>query len=75
MNETKKTQCKQIIDYINRYGSITVREASDHLDINSPTKRLSEIQRNGYTIKKTWEERINLLGEKKRYIRYSFAEV
>ena len=39
-----RTQQKMILEYCRAHGSITVREASDKLRINSPTKRLSEIR-------------------------------
>lgn len=74
MTTMKKTQCERIIDYINKYGSITIREAETRLDINCPTKRISELQRAGYSFKRTWEKRKNASGETKRYIRYSFEE-
>ena len=74
MTTTKKTQCERIIDYINKYGSITVREMSAHLGIGSPRKRISELQSRGYQFKKTVEKGKNRFGEPTHYIRYSFQE-
>ena len=43
----KATQISQILAYCAEHGSITVREAFTELNINSPTKRISEIRKSG----------------------------
>ena len=43
----KATQRLKILRYCAEHGSITVREASVKLDINSPTKRISELRLSG----------------------------
>ena len=45
-----------VIEYINRHGSITVREASNILYINSPTKVLSNIRKKGFPLIETWKK-------------------
>ena len=66
----KKTQCERIIDYINRYGSITVREMSAYLGIGSPRKRISELKDKGYEFDKRTEKGKNRFGEPIHYVRY-----
>lgn len=43
----KATQRMKILDYCEQYGSITIREAFTKLNINSPSKRISEIRNSG----------------------------
>lgn len=40
----KETQWGKILAYCEKHGSITVREAAVKLNINSPTKRISEMR-------------------------------
>ena len=40
----KATQRAKILAYCSEHGSITIREAFEILDINSPTKRISEMR-------------------------------
>ena len=63
-------QSEQIIDYLcsNRYA--TVRDLVVKLNINSPTKRVSELIKAGYPIKKSWVRRTNKNGQTKRFIMY-----
>lgn len=66
----KATQRRKILGYCAEYGSITNRDAYLDLNINSPTKRISELRRDGYGVTERWEEHINTSGEKTRYKRY-----
>lgn len=43
-------QKNRIIGYIEEYGSITVKEAQEHLGIGDPRKRISELREKGYPI-------------------------
>lgn len=40
----KAAQRDKILAYCQEHGSITIREAFEELDINSPSKRISEIR-------------------------------
>ena len=40
----KAVQREKILAYCNEHGSITIREAFEELDINSPSKRISEMR-------------------------------
>lgn len=65
----KDSQCKQIIRFIEEYGSATIRELFIYLNINSPSKRLSELRQLGLidTVRCT---KTNANGEVKRFNRY-----
>ena len=64
------TQRRKILDYCAAHGSITVRDAFVKLNINSPTKRISELRKCGYDVQCVDEERTNASGEVVRYKRY-----
>lgn len=65
------TQKMRIIEYCEKHGSITVREAFTKLNINSPTKRISEIKNSGlYTVKSIIESKTGKDGHRIRWKRY-----
>ena len=66
----KATQKGKILAYCREHGSITVRDAFNKLNINSPTKRISELRRAGYDVQTFDETRANGSGETVRYTRY-----
>ena len=67
----KATQRNKILGYCAENGSITVREAFTKLNINSPTKRISEIKNSGaYKVETTDESSIDQNGSRKRWKRY-----
>lgn len=67
----KATQISQILAYCAEHGSITVREAFTELNINSPTKRISEIRKSGdYKVDAIEESRTDSNGVTKRWKRY-----
>lgn len=65
-----RSQKAKIIQYCAKNGSITIREAFEELNINSPTKRISELRRLGYDVHDITETRRNAAGEEVRYKRY-----
>ena len=67
-------QRAMILRYLEEYGSATVRELVIALNINSPTKRISELVKLGYPIGKKWVKRTNSEGQTKRYMRYSLRK-
>lgn len=67
---SKTTQRLLILQYLEEYDSATVRDLVLKLNINSPTKRISELVKLGYPIEKIWVKRINSKGQTKRYMRY-----
>ena len=70
----KATQQAKILAYCNEHGSITVRDAFNKLDINSPTKRISELRKAGYDVKTVEESRVKDSGKTVRYTRYFIGE-
>ena len=56
--------------YLQEHGSATVRDLVLDLNINSPTKRISELVKMGFPIEKKWEHRLNSYGENVHYMRY-----
>lgn len=65
----KATQKHKILQYCAEHGSITVREAFN-LDINSPTKRISELRQAGYDVQTFDEEKTKEDGTTVRFRRY-----
>lgn len=67
----KATQKAKILAYCAEHGSITIRDAAVKLDINSPSKRISEMRLSGdYDVQQVEEVRTNQNNETKRYMRY-----
>lgn len=64
------TQRAKILAYCEEHGSITVRDAFTKLNINSPTKRISELRKAGYDVQTFDESRVKDNGETVRYKRY-----
>jgi hypothetical protein len=72
---SKAIQIAKILNYCNKYGSITVRDAYK-LDINSPTKVISNMRLSGlYKVTDVEESRVNSNNEKVRYKRYYISRV
>lgn len=72
----KATQRTKILNYCGAYGSITVRDAFTKLNINSPTKRISELKNSGhYSVDTIDESRTNEDGTITRFKRYFINEL
>lgn len=67
------TQAERILDYIDRYGSISPLEAFRDLGITKLATRISEMQKDGLRFEKSFEESKNRFGETVRYMRYRKA--
>ncbi len=73
---SKATQKAKILAYCKEHGSITVRDMCVKLDINSPTKRISEMRHSEeYDVKTTEETKVKDGGEVVRYNRYFIRAV
>ena len=72
--EKKPTQCQKILDYINRYGSISSWEAYRDLSITQLGARLFELKRKGYVFEKERIKTTNRMGEKTHYDKYRLVE-
>lgn len=66
----KATQRSMILGYCEENGSITIREAFTELNINSPSKRISEIRKSGLYKVDGVDESRTTNGVTKRWKRY-----
>lgn len=72
----KATQRMKILNYCEQYGSITIREAFTKLNINSPSKRISEIRNSGaFVVKSIDESKTDADGNTTRWKRYFINEL
>lgn len=71
-----ETQRARILSYCKEHGSITIRDAFTELNINSPSKRISELRLSGkYDVQAVTETRRNKDGDDVRFKRYFIREV
>ena len=72
----KATQRMKILAYCEKHGSITIREAFERLNINSPSKRISELRNSGlYFVDAITESKTNEDGSTTRWKRYFINEL
>ena len=65
------TQINKVLAYCEEHGSITVRDACTKLDINSPTKTISNMRLSDlYDVQDHYETRVKDDGSTVRYKRY-----
>ena len=64
------TQCERIIDYIDRFGSITPVEAFNDLGIMRLASRICDLEKQGISINRKMEITKNRYGENVHYMRY-----
>lgn len=70
----KATQKARIYAYCQEKGSITIREAFTKLNINSPSKRISEMRHGGYDVQSIEEVKEKGNGDIVRYKRYFISK-
>ena len=73
-NNKRPTQALLALKYLQTHGSITSLEAVSELGILSFPKRICEIEKMGYLIKKKTETVVNRYGKKVSVKRYSLIE-
>lgn len=67
-----KSQKTEVIEYIQKYGSISSYEAYAHLGITQLGARIDDLQKDGHVFEKEWvRKRKN--GKVKDYIKYKLA--
>ena len=72
----KATQRMKILAYCEQHGSITIREAFTKLNINSPSKRISEIRNSGlYSVESIVERKTDKDGNTTQWKRYYINEL
>lgn len=70
MNHSKPTQAQRVIDYIERFGSITQYEALRDLGVMRLASRISELRKKGYPITSEMIDVQNRLGEPRKVKKY-----
>lgn len=66
----KIPQKQRVIDYINKFGSISSWEAYADLGITQLGARIDQLKKEGYRFKTEWESSKNRFGDKTDYKRY-----
>ena len=70
----RSTQCQQIVQYINDFGSITRMEAMYELGVANFGARESDLKKNGITLESKWEHGTNRYGKPIKWKRYWLSE-
>ena len=70
----KMTQADRIVDYINRFGSITPMQAFRDLGVTKLATRISEMRQEGVRFDQEWQTSKNRYGEEVRYMKYWLAD-
>lgn len=66
----KIPQKQRVIEYINKFGSISSWEAYADLGITQLGARIDQLKKEGYNFKTEWESSKNRFGDKTEYKRY-----
>ena len=67
-------QIERVMMYLDRYGSITTREAFNDLGIARLASRIHDLKKIGYPIKSETIRAKNRFGENTHYTKYSLEE-
>ena len=70
---SKATQAQRVLDYMERFGSITQLEALRDLGVMRLASRISDLRKQGYVIKGETESVMNRFDEKCSIKRYSLV--
>lgn len=68
------TQAEMIVEYINKFGSITSRDAFNDLGVTRLSARVADLKRVGFVFEERWESSKNRFGETVSYKRFSFKK-
>lgn len=68
------TQREAILEYINKFGSITPMEAFADLGITKLATRVSEMRKDGIVLKHELIKSKNRFGKTVHYMKYSFKD-
>lgn len=70
----RRNQRQKVIDYINKYGSITSYQAYLDLGITQLATRISELKEQGYSFTDEWITKKNRDGEPVSFKKYMLAK-
>lgn len=68
------TQNERVLDYMQRFGSITQLEALSDLGIMRLASRIGDLKKEGHSIKKEMVKSKNRFGDNIQFARYSLEE-
>ena len=68
------TQIERILKYLTDFKTITSAEAMTELGVYRLASRITDLKKQGYSIKKTTVERKNRYGETVRFAQYYLEE-
>ena len=71
---SKRSQCKQIVDYCKKHTFITAREAVQHIDCLRLAARIADLEAVGYVFDHTMVYYRNDAGEPKKYMMYKLIK-
>lgn len=69
------TQNERVVEYINRFGSITTLEAFNDLGVTRLASRICDLTKMGYEFDKEFESAKNRYGDPVSYVRYKIRKV
>lgn len=69
-NNSRPTQCERIINYLNKYGSITQDIAEKEFGCKRLPSRINELRKDGYKFNTVMETGKNRFGEPCSWVRY-----
>ena len=70
---SQMTQCQEILNYMEREGSITPLDALREFGCMRLASRITDLKRQGYPIARKMETSKNRAGKSVRYARYSLV--
>ena len=70
MQNSKRTQCQRIVDYMEKHGCITQLEALTECGVMRLASRISDLKRSGVEIESEMVTVCNRFGEKCRVKQY-----
>lgn len=70
----KKSQCEKIVEYMQKHGTITHKEAEKYIGCMRLASRICDLKRQGYAIRSERVKVKNRDGEEVPIARYSLVE-
>lgn len=67
-------QCKRILDFVRRYGTINPQQALNYCCVMRLAARIEDLEKAGYKFKHEMVSGKNRFGEKVRYMKYRLIE-
>ena len=68
------TQCELVLEFMQKHGSITSRQAVNKLGVHRLAARISDLRRRGYVIRSRRVTAKNRYGKRVRFAEYRLEE-